>query len=61
MGKSIVRKKSIDIKGTLSVSNTGEVFIECEDYDEPLALADLIKPFDSREVAISVKEAIDGV
>ena len=41
MGKSIVRKKSIDIKGILNIGdeeNDKNIYIECEDLDEPLLL-----------------------
>lgn len=65
MGKSVVRKKSIDIKGTLSIvgneDDAKNIYIECEDSDDPLVLADLIKSFDGCEVTISVKESIDGM
>lgn len=63
MGKSIVRKKSIDIKGILNIGdeeNDKNIYIECEDLDEPLLLSDLIKVFNGSEVSISVRESVEG-
>lgn len=63
MGKSIVRKKSIDIKGILNIGNEENdknIYIECEDLDEPLLLSDLIKVFNGSEVSISVRESVEG-
>lgn len=62
MGKSIVRKKSIDIKGILNIGdeeNDKNIYIECEDLDEPLLLSDLIKVFNGSEVSISVRESVE--
>lgn len=65
MGKSITRKKSIDIKGVLNLvdidDNKKEILVECEDSDEPYSLSDLIKSFDGCEVTISVRESVDIV
>lgn len=63
MGKSIVKKKSIDIKGVLNIGddmNADNIYVEVEDIDEPLLLSDLIKSFNGCEVSISVRESIEG-
>lgn len=63
MGKSIVKKKSIDIKGVLNIGddmNANNIYVEVEDIDEPLLLSDLIKSFNGCEVSISVRESIEG-
>ena len=64
MGKSVIKKKSIDIKGIINIRNTEDekdIYIECEGSDEPLLLNDLIDSFNGAEVTISVRESIDVV
>lgn len=63
MGKSVIKKKSIDIKGIINISTEDEkaIYIECEGSDEPLLLNDLIDSFNGAEVTISVRESIDVV
>lgn len=55
----IIKKKSLSIKGVLSVNaNDNKILVEIED-GEPIKLADLVQEYDGSEVGISINESVD--
>lgn len=61
MGKAnITKKRNISIKGVLDVNKEdNKIYIDIEDSDEPMALADLLQDFDNCEISMTVGESID--
>ena len=60
MASKITTKNSLNAKGTLNLSDNN-IVLEVEDVDTPVALIDLLKDFDGKEVTISVNHSNDLV
>lgn len=57
---NIVHKQSISIKCVLDISKEdNQIYIQLEDNDEPMTLADVLQGFDNSEVTINVAESTD--
>ena len=57
MASKINKKFSLDIVGILdlkSLDNEHDVFIEVEDYDDPVRLSELANEFDGKDVKINI-------
>lgn len=61
MGKAnITKKRNISIKGVLDVNKEdNKIYVDIEDSDEPMSLADLLQDFDNCEISMTVGESID--
>ena len=61
MGKAnITKKRNISIKGVLDVNKEdNKIYVDTEDSDEPMSLADLLQDFDNCEISMTVGESID--
>lgn len=53
MASKVSTKESLTAKGTLNL-DSDEILLEIEDVDTPVALVDLLKDFNGKEVSISV-------
>lgn len=61
MGKAnITKKRNISIKGVLDVNKEdNKIYVDIEDSNEPMSLADLLQDFDNCEISMTVGESID--
>ncbi|WP_206459432.1 hypothetical protein [Anaerovorax sp. IOR16] len=57
MAAKIKKKMGIDILGTIDIKENNGIFIEVQDIDKPMNLADLIKDFNGLEVKISLAQS----
>lgn len=53
MASKVSTKESLTAKGILNLDGD-EILLEIEDVDTPVALVDLLKDFNGKEVSISV-------
>lgn len=53
MASKVSTKESLNAKGILNLDGD-EILLEIEDVDTPVALVDLLKDFNGKEVSISV-------
>lgn len=53
MASKVSTKESLNAKGILNLDGD-EILLEIEDVDTPVALIDLLKDFNGKEVSISV-------
>lgn len=54
----VSKKKAFTAKGILSADENG-IFIQIEDVDEPLNLADYAQDFNGEEISISISQTTD--
>lgn len=54
MASKINKKYSCDIQGILDIREDKNIYIEVEDTDPPILLAELFEVFNNKEVKISI-------
>lgn len=54
----VSKKSAFTAKGILSVDENG-IFIQIEDVDEPLNIADYVKDYDGQEVSVNFSQTTD--
>ena len=57
---SITKKRTVSIRGVLDISvEDNQVYIQLEDSENAMSLAEVIQDFDNCEVSLSINESID--
>ena len=52
----ISKKKSISLKGIVSITEDNQIIFEVEDMPEVVELANLLEDFDGQEISLSVNQ-----
>lgn len=52
----ISKKKSISLKGIVSITEDNQIVFEVEDMPEVVELANLLEDFDGQEISLSVNQ-----
>lgn len=52
----ISKKKSISLKGIVSITEDNQIIFEVEDMPEVVELANLLDDFDGQEISLSVNQ-----
>lgn len=52
----ISKKKSISLKGIVSITEDNQIVFEVEDMPEVVELANLLKDFNGQEISLSVNQ-----
>ena len=52
----ISKKKSISLKGIVSITEDNQIIFEIEDMPEVVELANLLDDFDGQEISLSVNQ-----
>lgn len=57
---SITKKRTVSIRGVLDISvEDNQVYVQLEDSENAMPLAEVIQDFDDCEVSLSINESID--
>ena len=55
MAAKVKKKSALTIKGVYNIED-GKIFVEIEDVDEPIDLADVSAEYQGKEVAITITQ-----
>ena len=55
MSAKVKKKSTLTIKGVYNIEN-GKIFVEIEDVDEPIDLANVSTEYQGKEVAITITQ-----
>lgn len=59
MAANISKKRTINIKGILSIEENKQILVEVEDVETPMNLADIVAELSNQKVTISFAQSED--